>query len=394
MRTALGASTESDYQPILIERCPGASNLIVVFASYEGRWDFRSALADKHAHKVFLKDTTRRWYQLGADGFDGIDQVVEFLRVTIQELGVQKVCTLGSSLGGYGSLMFGDLIEADHSIAFAPQSFLTAELRAMERDDRWRQDFLRFEPGKFGDLGKIPNVRAGERTIIVSQGVPIDMVHALHLSGSQNTRILAMEAGSHNPALLMKYRGTLDKILSDLVFEEEPSDSSFADFVVPEISLRQEIDNSLVEIVSDIMSQLHRSKSFEIWKVLQALCLRNDWAYGHNLMGKYYRDLSEFSKASSHFDQAIALRPEFDDALFERSMLHIRDREFDAAVLLLQIARRNDPYRAAIRARLGQAFLGLKKPAEAISQLERAVALAENWDLPRKLLSEAYLLLN
>jgi tetratricopeptide (TPR) repeat protein len=192
----------------------------------------------------------------------------------------------------------------------------------------------------------------------------------------------------------MKYRGTLDKILSDLVFEEEPSDSSFADFVVPEISLRQEIDNSLVEIVSDIMSQLHRSKSFEIWKVLQALCLRNDWAYGHNLMGKYYRDLSEFSKASSHFDQAIALRPEFDDALFERSMLHIRDREFDAAVLLLQIARRNDPYRAAIRARLGQAFLGLKKPAEAISQLERAVALAENWDLPRKLLSEAYLLLN
>jgi hypothetical protein len=159
VRTALGASTESDYQPILIERCPGASNLIVVFASYEGRWDFRSALADKHAHKVFLKDTTRRWYQLGADGFDGIDQVVEFLRVTIQELGVQKVCTLGSSLGGYGSLMFGDLIEADHSIAFAPQSFLTAELRAMERDDRWRQDFLRFEPGKFGDLGKIPNVR-------------------------------------------------------------------------------------------------------------------------------------------------------------------------------------------------------------------------------------------
>ncbi len=108
----------------------------------------------------------------------------------------------------------------------------------------------------------------------------------------------------------------------------------------------------------------------------------------HSYIGKHPRDavayfelavaqvLEDRAQALRSLDTAVQLDPALSQARYTRALLNLEEGSADkaAADLQLFLEKFPDDYRAL--ARLGQAFLAMKKPADAISVLKQAAALA------------------
>jgi len=112
----------------------GEKNLIITFAGngWHVNWDgklpifeFGRSLSNMElpCDISFLRDTTNSWYLGGLEGIgENIDHTISFLKNETQNY--DKVICIGASSGGYGSLLFGSLINAYASLAFIPQTDL------------------------------------------------------------------------------------------------------------------------------------------------------------------------------------------------------------------------------------------------------------------------------
>jgi len=86
---------------------------------------------------IFLRDFEKSWYHLGVNTVgNNIDEVAEFLKKTTNEY--ETVITWGNSMGGFASILFGSLINADMSFSFVPQTFIDEKNRKIfgDRDDK------------------------------------------------------------------------------------------------------------------------------------------------------------------------------------------------------------------------------------------------------------------
>jgi hypothetical protein len=109
----------------------GGKNLIIPFAGNAFRlgvppiFEFARSLSnmDLSSDVLFMKDRSQKWYLGGLRGIgNNIDHTVAFLRREIKNY--DKVICLGTSAGGYASILFGSLLEVDAVIAFRPQTDL------------------------------------------------------------------------------------------------------------------------------------------------------------------------------------------------------------------------------------------------------------------------------
>jgi pimeloyl-ACP methyl ester carboxylesterase len=107
---------------------PQSDVLLIAFAGLRGRigipaFEFMKLTEPYGVKRLFLRDQQRRWYHRGIPGFgSSIDEVAGTLRQHIAGQNIQRVVTVGNSLGGYAALLFGWLLNADIAISFAPQS--------------------------------------------------------------------------------------------------------------------------------------------------------------------------------------------------------------------------------------------------------------------------------
>lgn len=68
-----------------------------------------------------------------------VDEVCETLRCEIKKLNASTVTTLGSSAGGFASLLFGNMLQSECILAFSPQTFLDVKKCQEFGDTRWMQ---------------------------------------------------------------------------------------------------------------------------------------------------------------------------------------------------------------------------------------------------------------
>ena len=130
---------------IYFEDCDG-SNLIISFGS-NGRlredekntplFNFRDTLKTfTNYDKLYVRDLDRRYYLKGIrNSAPSIIELKELLLSYTNLKPYKSIVTLGASSGGFGALLYGNLIKAEHMIAFNPQTVLDIEKDSIIKDN-------------------------------------------------------------------------------------------------------------------------------------------------------------------------------------------------------------------------------------------------------------------
>ena len=102
----------------------------IVNKDYYEWYKTRLRNAKKH---IFIRDVKKQWYISGINkNIDDQWKLADFLK---KETSGYKVITLGASAGGYASILFGNLIEAEYIIAFNPRIELETELNNTKEEE-------------------------------------------------------------------------------------------------------------------------------------------------------------------------------------------------------------------------------------------------------------------
>ena len=102
----------------------------------------------------------------------------------------------------------------------------------------------------------------------------------------------------------------------------------------------------------------------------------------HNLLGKAHGELNEADAADSEFRAAIELNPYDEQYHFDLASSLLRRQKFEAAIQVLQNARRNFNRSPQLELALGVACYGLRRYSEAAEAFERSIALSPNLEQP------------
>lgn len=107
---------------------------------WQNTWTYK--YKDLDYKKFYVADWRKSWWwgmieddlKKYPPGF-GPFALAEFMKQKIKEANVDKFAVMGLSMGGYGAIMLGTLLEADEVIAYSPQTWLT--------DFRWTKAKLK-----------------------------------------------------------------------------------------------------------------------------------------------------------------------------------------------------------------------------------------------------------
>ena len=91
------------------------------------RFEFSNHLSkvynDRNIDILFYIDKKQRWYHEGIDGLTKtIDETAQYLRKQIASVTYERVLFMGTSAGGYASILFGSLCGVHTVVAYFPQT--------------------------------------------------------------------------------------------------------------------------------------------------------------------------------------------------------------------------------------------------------------------------------
>ncbi|MFC3051680.1 hypothetical protein [Kordiimonas pumila] len=109
----------------------GASRTLVVFSSARvraGKFSGTRAFTDLSSNYVYVNCPNNNWYLNPIPGLgDHPADVAERLEQELRALGSTEVITYGGSMGGYGAILYGAMVKADHCIATGVEVALGTE---------------------------------------------------------------------------------------------------------------------------------------------------------------------------------------------------------------------------------------------------------------------------
>lgn len=197
--------------------------LIIVFGGLYGNighniYEFKSFLQSNFdIHFIFVKDRSQSWYTNGVYGVgNNIDEVVRHLSNKIKKIKYTKIITTGMSMGGYASLLFGKLLNAENIISFSPQIFIDDKSRKKYKDFRYNKEIskiINLKKKKYKNLllEDFSSVKSNI-LLVVPENTKIDILHVnLFNKKNKSSRILVIKNQTHTS--LMKYLRDNDNYL-------------------------------------------------------------------------------------------------------------------------------------------------------------------------------------
>ncbi len=225
-RTLPPPFTEDSSPTWRFDAMEGSKKCIVVIGSRGrgfGAFEFTNTFKQQPCNILYVRDPGDSWYQnpirdIGANP----DETVAFIREKLEAHGIKETFLVGGSMGGYAALLFGCLLNAKRVLAFAPQTFISPELREQHGDDRWGENMRRIETIHYGDLLPLMERSSCEAVIHYSKDVAIDALHAERLAHLPQITLHGHESPLHNIARVMQKRRQFNPALADAM--ELPAD--------------------------------------------------------------------------------------------------------------------------------------------------------------------------
>ena len=197
-----------------------SDTLVVIFSGMATQLsmppaEFMRTFLSKNISVIFIKDFWQCWYQKGLLGIsNNIQDTVTYLRQELSEISYKKLVFIGTSAGGYASLLFGNLLNADNVLCFSPQTNIQRKVfnRFKSQDSRLKDidfncPYLDLnQTFKLHDYSGKINIYFGEHNLV-------DKEHASNLIDFEYVNLIPLATDSHNTAEYLKEQGKLDKIL-------------------------------------------------------------------------------------------------------------------------------------------------------------------------------------
>lgn len=230
-RTAFDATIENADQAVATDFSSGSKTLLVTFGGFAGGvgippFEFFRMASDLGVCKVFVRDLAQAMYHRSLPGMGrGVDGIAEYVKGLSAEHGIERTVVLGNSGGGYASLLFGALLEADVAYAFSPVTFIGPVARALNRDRRapklfWRAVFSSDARPSYYDLKDVFTERGSGTSFHIyycpnGEWGRLDKLHATRMSHLPNVDLHVVEKGGHYLVKVLRDEGTLAKILRE-----------------------------------------------------------------------------------------------------------------------------------------------------------------------------------
>lgn len=239
---------------------------IVSFAGRKGMkggiptFEFSSIMSGIHAHKIYLRDPHKIWYQKGIPGIgNDIDEIAEWLDAFLNRCGARRTVFIGNSAGGYAALVLGALLSADRVHAFGPQTRLTDPkdshtedgIQKMMDDPETTKQYLNVK-----DLLKdykpstLPHIN-----IYYAKHNSIDAIHAHRVEEIDNVRLYPFLYKDHGLIRDLKNLGALNLILRSGTWEVEYSRpvtyvlSLYANLMLPLLDKLRKVKRSIISFL-------------------------------------------------------------------------------------------------------------------------------------------------
>lgn len=149
--------------------------------------------------RIFVRDHFQVWYQAGLHGRGSPDTLARQLAALIQAIAPTRTLTLGTSAGGFASLLFGHLVGARTSLAFSPQTVVFAKTPDSFLNPYrvlFYQRFLEGRPYLKTDLLTLAPLRTKAR-VYYATGHEGDRFHAKRLSGKAGFKLFGQTSDTH-----------------------------------------------------------------------------------------------------------------------------------------------------------------------------------------------------
>lgn len=179
-------------------------------------FEFGRSLGKIDCATLLVRDIGCRWYQYEKAHPSHAMTVVNHIRETACQVGAKRIVCIGNSMGGFGALMFGSLLQADAVLAFCPQTVIDTEGTDSIGDRRWSDYQAKIAEYPFGDVARLPP----PKKVIICYGAdePLDVAHIERLRWGFS-RIIT--SGGHNAVNVLKDRGELIPLMAKIIAEED-----------------------------------------------------------------------------------------------------------------------------------------------------------------------------
>ena len=200
----------------------GYENIIVTFSSGVNRFlgetpkEFSKTMAKYNCDVLYLYDDLLSWYVNGVKGYESVKLLSEYITDIIS--GYKNSGFLGSSMGGYGAILYSTLCNPNKCLSFCPQTLLLHKKREQFNDFRFPilekngimgDDYLDLKPFLFNnDINTLISV-------VYSGYNEFDSKHAEWLSSSENITLHPQDSDLHNVAGVLKHRGQLYDVIEN-----------------------------------------------------------------------------------------------------------------------------------------------------------------------------------
>lgn len=150
---------------------------------------------NKNFNYICVKDNFQSWYTINFDLY--LKHIVEF----ILEENSKKIYTVGSSAGGFASILFGHYLHADRAIAYSPQ--MVGFYHFMNNYRRQLNINYRLSQLTFTDLSFIQKINYGfncsvDITLCKNNLADIEELELLNKNDYSDIFINLIEGNSHN----------------------------------------------------------------------------------------------------------------------------------------------------------------------------------------------------
>lgn len=192
---------------------------------------------------LFVRDRQKCWYLRGVHGeSEDVHSTVAFFQREADRIGVDRIITLGSSMGGYAAILYGHLLHAEQAIAFGPQLFLDKSHRNCLGDSRWKTGLDDLSCGLERKFRRFLNVRnllpfncavtihCGARCQDIDQAKGLCSIAAACVTRVKRNRrkegllagmgivgVFAHEEGGHAIVTTMRNNGNLELLLKQII---------------------------------------------------------------------------------------------------------------------------------------------------------------------------------
>lgn len=121
-------------------------------------------------------------------------------------------------MGGYASLLFGNMLNVDAILAFSPQTFIDEYNRTKYNDNRWGKLIKKIHnDNTYFDLSKL-NFENIDVKILYGENDKLDKIHCERMKNNKNINVKSCN-GNHGVLKKLRDDGILLKIINDLIKE-------------------------------------------------------------------------------------------------------------------------------------------------------------------------------